>query len=70
MSDRDEIRKRVDAFRAHQLRLAREREDRIGKVMQEVRLTLAEMRRREVAATRDLLPTVDLVPNAPASDKG
>ena len=63
MSDRDDIRKRVDAFRAYQERLTREREARIGKVMQEVRLTLAEMRRREAAASRELLPQVDLPPN-------
>ena len=63
MNDRDEIRKRVDAFRAYQLRLTRERDARMSKVMQEVRLTLAEMRRREVAESRELLPKVDLTRN-------
>ena len=44
MSDREEIRKRVQAFRAYQEKLTRERNVRMDKLVQQIRRTLAEMR--------------------------
>ena len=44
MNDREEIRKRVQAFRAYQDRLTRDRDSRMDKLVQQMRRTLAEMR--------------------------
>jgi hypothetical protein len=46
MSDREEIRKRVRAFKAHQDQLAQEREARMNKLTQQIRQTLSEMHER------------------------
>jgi hypothetical protein len=44
MNDREEIRKRVQAFKAYQDRPTRERDIRMDKLVQQMRRTLAEMR--------------------------
>jgi hypothetical protein len=46
MSERDEIRKRVQAFKAHQERLNREREVRMDKLTQQIRQALSDMHAR------------------------
>ena len=47
MNDREDIAKRVQNFRAHQEKLAREREARMNALTQQIRQTLAEMHARE-----------------------
>jgi hypothetical protein len=46
MIEREGIRKRVQAFKAHQDRLTREREERMNKLTQQIRQTLSEMHAR------------------------
>jgi hypothetical protein len=47
MSDREDIVRRVQSFRAHQDKLVREREARMNALTQQIRRTLAEMHARE-----------------------
>jgi hypothetical protein len=47
MNDRDDIAKRVQSFKTHQEKLAREREARMDAVIRQIRQTLAEMHARE-----------------------
>jgi hypothetical protein len=49
MSEREEIRKRVQAFKAHQERLTQEREARMNKLTQQIRQTLSEMHARSTS---------------------
>lgn len=51
MGDREEIKKRVEAFKAHQDRLTREREARMDKLTQQIRRTLSEMYERSTPAS-------------------
>ena len=45
-NEREEIRKRVQAFKAHQERLIKEREARMNKLTQQIRQTLSDMHAR------------------------
>lgn len=46
MSEREDIQKRVQSFKAHQDRLAREREERMDKLTRQIRQTLSQMHAR------------------------
>jgi hypothetical protein len=47
MSEREEIKKRVQNFRAHQERLTRERDARMNKTTQEMRKMLSDLYGRD-----------------------
>jgi hypothetical protein len=47
MNDREDIAKRVQSFKTHQEKLARERDARMNAVTRQIRQALAEMRARE-----------------------
>ena len=51
MSEREEIRNRVQAFKAHQEQLMREREARMNTLTQQTRQMLSEMHARTIAPT-------------------
>ena len=53
MSDeREEIERRVQAFRAYQEKLNRERETRMNKLTQQIRKTLSDMHDREASLSQ------------------
>jgi hypothetical protein len=52
MSERDEVRRRGQAFKAHQERLTSEREARMNTLTQQIRQTLSEMRQCSASPLR------------------